>query len=88
MLDSSPVENTPSRISVGPWTRTSRGWSPATDRGTYTLAALFTYPAHVCSSLVYDRFLYADVNLIPGQEGVLVTPDDLAASPLLEPADD
>jgi len=52
------------------------------------LAAPFTYPAHVCSSLVYDCFLYAGVNLIPGQEGVLVTPDDLAASPLLEPADD
>ena len=45
---------------------------------------LFTYPAHICSSLVYDCFLYAGVNLIPGQEGVLVTPDDLASSPLLE----
>jgi hypothetical protein len=45
---------------------------------------LLTYPAHICSSLVYDCFLYAGVNLIPGQEGVLVTPDDLANSPLLE----
>jgi len=43
-----------------------------------------TYPAHICSSLVYDCFLYAGVNLIPGHEGVLVTPDDLANSPLLE----
>jgi len=43
--------------------------------------------AHVCSSLVYDCFLYAGVNLIPGQEEVLVTPDDLATSPLLEPVD-
>jgi len=48
------------------------------------VAGLLTYPAHVCSSLVYDCFLYADVNLIPGHEGVLVTPDDLAKSPLLE----
>jgi hypothetical protein len=48
------------------------------------VAGLLTYPAHVCSSLVYDSFLYAEVNLIPGQEDVLVTPDDLANSPLLE----
>ena len=48
------------------------------------LAGVLTYPAHVCSSLVYDSFLYAGVNLIPGHEGVLVTPDDLYNSPLLE----
>ena len=48
------------------------------------IAAPFTYPAHVCSSLVYDCFRYAGVNLIPGQQDVLVTPDDLAKSPLLE----
>jgi len=48
------------------------------------VVGLLTYPAHICSSLVYDCFLYAGVNLIPGQEGVLVTPDDLANSPLLE----
>lgn len=48
------------------------------------IAAPFTYPAHVCSSLVYDCFRYAGVNLLPGHEGVLVTPDDLAGSPLLE----
>jgi hypothetical protein len=29
-----------------------------------------------------------DVHVVSGQEGVLVTPDDLAASPLLEPVDD
>jgi len=45
---------------------------------------VLTYPAHICSSLVYDCFLYAGVNLIPGHQGVLVTPDDLANSPLLE----
>jgi uncharacterized protein YycO len=48
------------------------------------VVGVLTYPAHVCSSLVYDSFLYAGVNLIPGHEGVLVTPDDLANSPLLE----
>jgi uncharacterized protein YycO len=42
------------------------------------------YPAHVCSSLVNDCFAYADLDLVPGQ-GVLVLPDDLADSPLLEP---
>jgi uncharacterized protein YycO len=51
------------------------------------VTGILTYPAHVCSSLVYDSFLYAGVNLIPGQEGVLVTPDDLANSPLLEEVD-
>jgi hypothetical protein len=45
---------------------------------------VLSYPAHICSSLVYDCFLYAGVDLIPGREGVLVTPDDLANSPLLE----
>ena len=49
----------------------------------FVLAAL-TYPAHVCSSLVYDSFLYAGENLIPGHGDALVTPDDLANSPLLE----
>jgi uncharacterized protein YycO len=48
------------------------------------MAGVFTFPAHVCSSLVYDCFRYAGVNLLPGHEGVLVTPDDLAGSPLLE----
>ena len=52
------------------------------------VAAPFTYPAHICSSLVYDCFLYAGTNLLPGQEGVLVTPDDLAHSPLLEEMDE
>jgi hypothetical protein len=46
--------------------------------------AVLTYPAHVCSSLVYDCFLYAGVDLLPGQVDVLVTPDDLAYSLLLE----
>lgn len=45
---------------------------------------LLIYPAHVCSSLVYDCFRYAGANLLPGHVGVLVTPDDLANSPLLE----
>jgi uncharacterized protein YycO len=48
------------------------------------VAGILTYPAHVCSSLVYDCFRYAGVDLLPGQEGMLVTPDDLADSPLLE----
>jgi uncharacterized protein YycO len=48
------------------------------------VVGVLTYPAHVCSSLVYDCFLYAGVNLVPGHEGVLVVPDDLADSPLLE----
>jgi uncharacterized protein YycO len=48
------------------------------------VVGVLTYPAHVCSSLVYDCFLYAGVDLLPGQEDVLVTPDDLANSPLLE----
>ena len=48
------------------------------------VAAAFTYPAHVCSSLVYDCFRYAGVDLVPGHQGVLVTPDELANSPLLE----
>ncbi len=47
---------------------------------------VLTYPAHICSSLVYDCFLYAGVNLLPGHQGVLVAPDDLANSPLLEEA--
>jgi uncharacterized protein YycO len=51
------------------------------------VVGVLTYPAHVCSSLVYDSFLYAGVNLIPGYEGVLVTPDDVADSPLLEEAE-
>jgi len=51
------------------------------------VVGILTYPAHICSSLVYDSFLYAGVNLIPGHEGVLVTPDDLANSPLLEKAE-
>jgi uncharacterized protein YycO len=48
------------------------------------VVGVLTYPAHICSSLVYGCFLYAGVDLIPGHEGVLVTPDDLANSPLLE----
>ena len=46
--------------------------------------AVLIYPAHVRSSLVCDCFLYAGVDLLPGQVDVLVTPDDLANSPLLE----
>jgi hypothetical protein len=42
----------------------------------------FTYPAHVCSSFVYDAFDYS-VDLLPGSQSVVVTPDELAASPLL-----
>jgi len=45
---------------------------------------VLTYPAHICSSLVHDSFLYGRINLVPGHAGVLVTPDDLANSPLLE----
>jgi len=52
------------------------------------VAAPFTYPAHICSSLVYDCFRYAGVDLIPGHEGALLTPDDLAGSPLLEEVED
>lgn len=52
-------------------------------KGRFVVGVL-TYPAHVCSSLVYDSFLYAGVDLIPGQQDVLVTPDELANSPLLE----
>lgn len=40
--------------------------------------------SHVCSSLVYDSFRYAGVDLLPGQPDVLVTPDDLASGLLLE----
>jgi len=43
-----------------------------------------TYPAHICSSLVYDAYLYGWTDLVPGQQDILVTPDDLASSPLLE----
>ena len=45
------------------------------------------YPSHVCSSLVYDSFLYSGVNLLPGRPDVLVTPDNLASSPMLEEED-
>ena len=45
-----------------------------------------TYPAHICSSLVYDAYLYGGTDLLPdqGQQDVLVTPDELAGSLLLE----
>jgi hypothetical protein len=52
------------------------------------VAAPFTYPAHVCSGLVYDCLRYAGVDLIPGHEGILLTPDDLAVSPPLEEVED
>lgn len=42
-----------------------------------------TYPAHICSSLVYDAYSYGRIDLLPGQPDILVTPDDLASSPLL-----
>jgi len=45
---------------------------------------VLTYPGHVCSSLVYDAFRYAGVNLLPGHSSPLVTPDEVAASPLLK----
>lgn len=48
------------------------------------VVGMLTYPAHICSSLIYDCFLYAGVDLVPGHGDVLVTPDDLANSPLLE----
>lgn len=41
------------------------------------------YPAHVCSSFVYSCFLYEDIDLVPG-DNVMVLPDDIANSPLLE----
>jgi hypothetical protein len=47
------------------------------------LTTAFTYPSHICSSLVYTAFLYAGVDLLPGKRDVLVTPDELAASPVL-----
>lgn len=47
-------------------------------------ASALTYPAHICSSLVYDAYLYGGIDLVPDQQDVLVTPDDLANSPLLE----
>ncbi|MGD9030921.1 MAG: YiiX/YebB-like N1pC/P60 family cysteine hydrolase [Anaerolineae bacterium] len=62
------------------WWLVKIAWRLVTRR----LLRVLTYPAHVCSSLVYDCFLYAGVDLIPGQTDVLVTPDDLANSPLLE----
>ncbi len=44
-----------------------------------------TYPAHICSSLVYDAYLYGGIDLVSGgREDILVTPDELASSPLLE----
>lgn len=44
-----------------------------------------TYPAHICSSLVYDAYVYGGVDLIPGGQGdIMLTPDELAASSLLE----
>ncbi len=48
------------------------------------LVSALTYPAHICSSLVYDAYLYGKTDLVPGQQDILVTPDDLASSPLLE----
>lgn len=48
---------------------------------------LFHYPAHVCSSLVDDCFAYAGIDLVPSTACVLVLPDDLASSPLLEQAE-
>jgi hypothetical protein len=50
-------------------------------------AVPLTYSGHICSSLVDDAYLYAGVDLIPGQEDILVTPDDLAHSPLLKPVE-
>jgi hypothetical protein len=47
---------------------------------------VMTYPSHVCSSLVYNCFLYGSIDLIPGHEGVLVTPDEIVSSSLLEEA--
>ncbi|HUW10581.1 MAG TPA: YiiX/YebB-like N1pC/P60 family cysteine hydrolase [Anaerolineae bacterium] len=43
-----------------------------------------TYPSHVCSSLVANCFLYAGINLVPAEAGVLVTPDEVVGSALLE----
>lgn len=48
-------------------------------------ASILFYRAHVCSSLVDDAFGYAGIDLVPWSESVVVLPDDLAASPLLEP---
>jgi uncharacterized protein YycO len=63
------------------WWLVKIGWRLIKER---FVVGVLTYPAHVCSSLVYDCFLYSGVDLLPGQEDVLVTPDDLANSPLLE----
>jgi hypothetical protein len=43
-----------------------------------------TYRSHVCSSLVANCFLYAGIDLVPAEPGVLVTPDEVVSSPLLE----
>jgi hypothetical protein len=51
------------------------------------LALPLSYPGHVSSSLVDDAYLYAGVDLIPGQGDTLVSPDDLADSPLLKPVE-
>ncbi len=45
---------------------------------------IFRYHSHICSGLVYDSFLYGGINLVSGSKDVLVTPDDLANSPLLK----
>jgi hypothetical protein len=47
---------------------------------------VLTYPSHVCSSLVYNCFLNGGIELLPGQAGVLVTPDQVVSSSLLEEA--
>ena len=44
----------------------------------------FTYPSHVCSSLVHECFLYIGIDLVPGK-GRLVLPDDIYLSRKLQP---
>jgi len=62
------------------------GWRVLRER-LFSRLSVLTYPAHLCSSLVYDCFRYAGVDLLPNQAGVLVTPDELATSPLLQRID-
>lgn len=49
--------------------------------------SILHYPAHVCSSFVDACFTYAGIDLVPSMACVLVLPDDLASSPLLEQAE-
>lgn len=44
----------------------------------------WAYGSHVCSSFIYSCFNYAGIDILPGCKYITITPDDIAASPLLE----